>query len=341
MKSNNSNPVLVDIYRNKVVESRHRGSAIVVNSKGETVLAIGDTQRKIYPRSSLKLFQAIPLLESGAADRFELSEAEIALACASHSAESFHTDTVLCWLDRLGLDQNDLECGLDWPGSDVVKHQMVASGQSPTRVHQNCSGKHSGMLTLARHFGVETNGYCSHQHSTQKAWMNTLSELIDIDVAAQDWERDGCGLPAVCLPMERVAYGCALFADPLIVGDDRGQAMSRIVSAVQAHPEMVAGTGRCCTAVIQETKGAVVVKTGAEGVYAGIVPEFGLGLTLKIDDGATRASEVALGALLKKLGAIDSRLYEQLGVYFEPKIFNTQSRATGKITASSVWENVS
>ena len=339
MNSNDTNPVLVDIYRNRIIESCHRGSAIVVNSKGETVLAIGDTDRKIYARSSLKLFQAIPLLESGAADKFELSDAEIALACASHSAEPMHTDVVLSWLNRLGLDTDDLECGPVWPISDETKHQMVTSGNSPTRVHQTCSGKHTGMLTLARYLGVETNGYSGHEHPTQKAWMNTLSELIGVDVASQHWERDGCGLPAVCLSMERVAYGCALFADPQVIGGDRGQAMSRIVSALQAYPGMIAGTGRCCTAVIQETNGAVLVKTGAEGVYAGVLPELGLGLTLKIDDGATRGSEVALGALLKELGAIDSRLYEQLGNFFEPKVFNSQNRVTGKITGSSIWKN--
>ena len=339
MISNEKNPVLVDIYRNRVIESCHRGSAVVVNSKGETVFAIGNTDRKIYPRSSLKLFQAIPLLESGAADRFEMSDSEIALACASHSAEPRHTDTVLSWLDRLGLDTDDLECGSVWPVSDEVRHQLVASGKSPTRVHQTCSGKHSGMLTLARHLGVETNGYSGHQHPTQKAWMKTLSELIEVDVAAQEWERDGCGMPAVCLPMERVAYGCALFADHHVVGGNRGQAMSRIISALQAYPGMIAGAGRCCTAVIQESNGTVLVKTGAEGVYAGVLTELGLGLTLKIDDGATRASEVALGALLKKLGTIDARMYEQLGVYFEPKVFNSQNRVTGKITASSIWEH--
>jgi L-asparaginase II len=339
MSSNNTNPVLVNVYRNRVIESCHRGSAIAVNSKGETVFAIGDTDREIYARSSLKLLQAIPLLESGAADKFEMSDAEIALACASHSAEPMHTDTVLSWLDRLGLGTDDLECGAVWPDSDKTKHQMVASGKSPTRVHQTCSGKHSGMLTLARYLGVGTTGYSGHEHPTQKAWMNTLSELIDVDVAAQHWERDGCGMPAVCLSMERVAFGCALFADPHVIGGSRGQAMSRIVSAVQAHPGMIAGTGRCCTDVIQETNGTVLVKTGAEGVYAGVLTELGLGLTLKIDDGATRGSEVALGALLRKLGAIDSRLYEQLGNYFEPEVLNSQHRVTGKITASSAWKN--
>jgi L-asparaginase II len=337
MSCNDTNPVLVNVYRNRVIESKHRGSAIAVNSKGETVFSIGDTDREIYARSSLKLLQAIPLLESGAADSYELSDAEIALACASHSAEPVHTDTVLSWLNRLGLDADDLECGPVWPSSDDTKHQMVASGKSPTRVHQTCSGKHSGMLTLARYLGVETNGYSGHEHPTQKAWMNTLSELIGVDVAAQIWERDGCGMPAVCLPMERVAYGCALFADPQVIGGRRGQAMSRIVSALQACPGMIAGTGRCCSAVIQESRGAVLVKTGAEGVYAGVLTELGLGLTLKIDDGATRGSEVALGALLKKLGAIDSRMYKQLDNYFEPEVFNSQNRVTGKITASSAW----
>ncbi len=335
------NPVLAEVYRNNVVESCHRGSAVVVDSKGKTVLAIGDTDRKIYPRSSLKLFQAIPLLESGAADQFKLSDKEIALACASHNAEQFHIDAVHNWLHRLGLDTDDLECGPDFPMSDALnstsKRKLLTDRGEPARVYQNCSGKHCGMLTLARHLGVQTNGYSEYQHPTQQAWMKTFSELVGIDATTLDWERDGCGLPAICVPMERVAYGWALFANPEVVGGRRGQAMSRIMSSIQAHPQMIAGTGRCCTDVIKATGGFVVVKTGAEGVYAGVLPELGLGLTLKIDDGATRGSEVALGGLLMKLGAIDSEIREQLGRHFEPIIYNTQKKATGKIMAASIW----
>lgn len=331
------NPILAEVYRNNVVESYHRGSAVVVDSKGKTVLAIGDTDRKIYPRSSLKLFQAIPLVESGAANQFDLSDKEIALACASHNAEPIHVDAVHEWLHRLDLDADSLECGPDFPISEAIRHKHLSEGKAPARVHQNCSGKHCGMITLARHLGVPTNGYSEYQHPTQQAWLKTFSELVGIDATTLDWERDGCGLPAICLSMERVAFGCALFADPEVVGGKRGQAMSRIIAAIRAHPQMLAGTGRCCTDVIKATDGFVVVKTGAEGVYAGVLPELGLGLTLKIDDGATRGSEVALGGLLMKLGAIDSKIHAQLSRYFEPIHYNSQKKVTGKVVATSIW----
>ncbi len=333
------NPVLAEVYRNNVVESCHRGSAVVVDSQGQTILAIGDCDRKIYPRSSLKLFQTIPLLESGAADKFGLSDEEIVLACASHNAESFHTDAVQNWLHRLGLDNDDLECGADFPLSDTMKRGLLASGKKPASIHQNCSGKHVGMLTLARHLGVATRGYSEYQHPTQQAWMQTLSELVEVDVTTLDWERDGCGLPAICISMRRMAYGCALLACPQVVGGRRGQAMAKIIDAIQAHPRMLAGTGRCCSDVIRTSvsAGQMVVKIGAEGVYAGILPEQGWGLIIKIDDGATRASEVALGGLLLKLGAIDANTYAKLSRYFEPKIYNTQKKITGRISASSIW----
>lgn len=337
------NPVLAEVYRNNVVESCHRGSAVVVDSKGNTVLAIGDTDRKIYPRSSLKLFQTIPLLESGAAEKFSLSDEEIVLACASHNAEKFHTDTVQRWLHRLGFDTDDLECGADFPLSEAMKRKLLTRGERPAPIHQNCSGKHVGMLTLARHLGVATRGYSEYPHPVQQAWMQTLSELVGVDVTTLDWERDGCGLPAICISMERVAYGCALLANPQVVGGRRGQAMAKIISSIQAHPHMLAGTGRCCSDVIRTigaSGGLVVVKTGAEGVYAGVLPEQGLGLTLKIDDGATRGSEVALGGLLMKLGTIDAKIHAQLGRHFEPKIYNTHKKVTGRISATSIWNDV-
>ena len=333
------NPILAEVYRNNVVESYHRGSAVVVDSQGRTVLAIGDANRKIYPRSSLKLFQAMPLLESGAADEFALSDEEIVLACASHNAERFHTDAVQSWLQRLGLDSGDLECGADFPLAAGMKRALLAGGEKPAPIHQNCSGKHAGMLTLARHLGVATSGYSEYAHPVQQAWMKTLAELVEIDVSTLDWERDGCGVPAICMPMERVAYGCALLARPDVVGGQRGQAMAKIMSAIQAHPRMLAGTGRCCSDVIRTSADGgsfLVVKTGAEGVYAGVLPKQGLGLTLKIDDGATRASEVALGGLLRQLGAINAKTYVQLARYFAPKIYNTQKKQTGRISAASI-----
>ncbi len=334
------NPALADVYRKNIVESCHRGSAIVVNHVGQTVLSIGDTGRNIFPRSSLKFFQALPLVESGAADHFKLSDAEIALACASHIAEQVHTEAVRQWLERIGLGVDDLENGPALPLSEDAKIELYANREQPSRLHQNCSGKHAGMLTLARFLGQDPRGYSDHGHAVQRAWMSSFSEMVKLDIAGLEWERDGCGLPAICMPMKALAYGCALLARPDSLGATREQAIKRIMSAVAANPVMIAGTGRCCTDVIRETGGSVLVKTGAEAVYVGVLREQGLGLVIKIDDGATRGSEVALGALLQKLDAISSETADRLARHFRPGIFNSQEFRTGAVVPSAIWSSL-
>lgn len=331
------NPALVEIWRKDKVESIHRGSAVVMDAKGQRLFTIGNADRHIYPRSSLKLFQAIPLVESGAADQFSLTDREIALACASHNAEKIHTDTVTSWLSRLGLGKDDLECGPTLPLSESAAHALIAKGETPTRVHQNCSGKHSGMLTMAKFLEVETKGYSGYQHPSQSAWMKAMGEVMEIDIFSLPWERDGCGLPAMYMPMDRLAFGFARYADMQGIDEPRARAMKRILVAVRKYPEMIAGTNRCCTAVIEKTGGKVVVKTGAEGVFGGCIPEQGIGFALKVDDGATRGSEVALGALLNKLEVLDDRMTQALAPWFEPQIVNSQGKVTGRVAASTNW----
>ena len=339
VKSKLANPILVNVLRRGVVESTHRGSVVVVNNQGEVVFAIGDPQRMIYPRSSLKFLQAIPLLESGAADQYALTAREIALACASHNAESIHTEAVKAWLGRLQLGVDDLECGPTLPLGEDAAHELIARGETPTRAHQNCSGKHSGMLTMARFLGVPTKGYSEYDHPAQQAWITAIGELVDMNVAEMHWERDGCGMPAVMMPIHKLAYGFARFNRPQDIGGRRGEALQRIASAVAEYPEMIAGSKRCCTAVIRETGGKVLVKTGAEGVYGGCVPHLGLGFALKADDGATRGSEVMLGALLDKLGALEPLQTDALKDYFKPQIVNSQQRVTGQLLPSTDWDD--
>lgn len=340
MNSNTSetNPVVVDVIRRGKMESCHRGSAVVVDRDGQIVFSIGQPRRSIYPRSSLKFFQAIPLVESGAADHFGLGTKEIALACASHNAEPFHTETVIDWLKKLDLDPEALECGPTRPLSENAAWELAARGETPTRVHQNCSGKHSGMLTLAKFMGVETRGYSVYQHPTQAAWMRVLGELTGLDIFNLHWERDGCGLPAVYMPLDKLALAFSRYANIDRVGVERGAAMQRIRDAVTLHPEMIAGTARCCTGVIRNSRGSVLVKTGAEGVFGGCIPGRGLGFALKVDDGATRGSEVMLGALLQKLGLIDAALASSLAPWFKPEIKNSQGHVTGQVVPSAIWQ---
>ena len=331
------NPVLASVIRGDTVESSHRGSGVVVDSRGEIVLVLGDPDRLIYPRSAYKFIQGIPLLESGAAAAAGLEERDIALACASHNAEPMHTERVSAWLDRLGLSDNDLECGSALPMHEPTAHGMIRNGQQAERKHHNCSGKHVGMLTLARHLGHPTDGYSNYDHPTQRAWRHVMSELTGVDTETLAWERDGCGMPALCMPMSALARGYARFADNSELVPERAKAMRHILSAITLHPEMIAGTGRCCTTVIQKTAGRVLVKTGAEGVFAGVIPERGVGFALKVDDGATRASEVALGGLLYALDVLSKEEKAALQPWFRPEVRNSQNHVTGWIESPAEW----
>lgn len=329
------NPVLARVIRGGEVESVHRGSAIVVDAAGQVVLSAGDVQCSIFPRSSYKFFQAVPLVESGAADAFGLSPADIALSCASHNGEPMHADRVASWLEELGLGEDDLECGPALPGHTASANRLIRESTLPGRRHHNCSGKHVGMLTLAKHLGASTKGYSEFDHPTQRAWRQAMAELIGIDTENLPWDRDGCGLPALCVPMDALARGFARFADPSELPDSRAAVMNRILDAVAAHPALLAGTGRCCTAVIEKTAGRLLVKTGAEGVFSGIVRDQGLGFVLKIDDGASRGSEVALGGLLRALDLLSEPETESLSPWFRPDVINSQGKETGWIEADS------
>ena len=321
------NPILVEVRRGGRVESRHRGSIIACRPDGEIVFSCGDVTREIYPRSALKIFQAIPLIESGAAARFNLTAAQIALACASHNAEKIHTETVHNWLRDLQLSADDLECGAAYP----MHFDTARSVAEPSRVHHNCSGKHAAMLTVARAADAVTAGYSDYDHPVQNAWMSALSEWLDADVFAMAWERDGCGLPAICMPQNLLATAFAKCASPH--KNQHADAVANLITAITANPKMLAGTARCCTDVIAATNGEVIIKTGAEGVYAGVIPRLKIGFALKIDDGATRAANVTVGAILKKLNAINKTQQEKLQTHFNPKITNSQGYVTGEIVA--------
>ena len=297
------NPVLVEITRGTLVESVHRGSIAVANAEGEILFALGDIEAPVYPRSSLKPIQALPLVESGAADAFALTSEHIALACASHSGEPMHTTRVAAWLARIGLGERDLACGAHTPRYEPVWQEMLRRGATPTRMHNNCSGKHTGFLTVARHWGIATSGYERHDHPVQRAVADTLGDLSGI-AHELPWGVDGCAAPNFALPLSGFAVALAKLAEPRSLNGARATAAKRIVGAMITHPELVAGTGRSCTVLMRSAQGRVAVKIGAEGVYAGIVPQRGLGIALKIDDGASRAAETAIAALLDAAGVL-------------------------------------
>jgi L-asparaginase II len=327
------NPILVEVMRGRTVESRHRGRFAVVDPMGGVVDRAGDIEEPVFPRSAIKSIQALPLIETGAGDAFGISPAELALACSSHNGEAMHTGVVLAWLERAGLAESDLECGPHAPGHAATAEILVREGRAATRVHNNCSGKHTGFLTVARHVGQPTAGYSGAEHSVQRMVVDVLRELTDADPAAAPVGIDGCGVPTWGLPLRGLALANARFADPSRLTAKRRDAILRIRAAIAEHPLLVAGTGRMCSAVIAATKGAVLVKTGAEGVFTALAPAKGLGFALKIDDGASRASEVAILALLHRHGAIDDEAMKRLASFAQPTLTNTQARAVGAIRA--------
>jgi len=290
------NPVLVEITRGALVESVHRGAIAVVHAGGETRFALGDVATPVYPRSSLKPIQALPLVESGAAEAFGLSDEEVALACASHSGEPMHVSRVEAWLERIGCHETDLACGPQPPRYEPSLEEMLRSGEKPTRLHNNCSGKHTGFLTLARHLKAPVAGYVNITHPVQQAVLTSLEALSGVKDPA--WGVDGCAAPNFALPLAAFARALAQLAGRRTLG------AGRILRAMMSHPELVAGTGRSCTALMRAAHGKAAVKVGAEGVYAAMLPEVGLGVALKIDDGAGRAAEIAIAVILEKLGAI-------------------------------------
>jgi L-asparaginase II len=328
-------PIAVLVRRGELVESEHRVAYAVAAADGRVLHGAGDVDRPIFPRSAIKPLQAIPLLESGAAERFAVSERELALACASHSGEPEHVRLVQAWLARLGLDGSALECGAHPPLHGPSAECLVATGGPPERVHNNCSGKHAGMITLARHLDVPVAGYIRADHPVQRMVADVLramAGLSELPAAAVD----GCGIPTFPVPLGQLAAAMARFGHPAELPAMRARACLRLQAAMRAHPHLVAGTDRACTEIMTVLP-QVLVKAGAEGVYAACLPERRLGLVLKVADGAGRAAPVALLALLQALDALDAKASAALAHRMRPELRNHAGLVVGGVEPAAGW----
>ncbi|TNC48334.1 asparaginase [Rubellimicrobium rubrum] len=294
---------LVEVWRGGLLESVHRGHAVVVDAGGEVVMAWGDPEAIIFPRSSSKMVQALPLLESGAADAMGLTEDRLALACASHQGAAMHTQRVSAWLSELGLAESDLRCGSHMPSDRPTAETLVRAGERPCQIHNNCSGKHAGFLTLTRHLGAGPE-YVEIDHPVQQAVRAAFEETTDETSAG--WGVDGCSAPNFAGTLAGLARSMASFASAGSRSGARAQAQQRLTAAMIAYPELVAGEGRACTDLMRACEGRAAIKTGAEGVFVAILPEQGFGVALKIADGATRASEATIAAILSRLGVLEA-----------------------------------
>ena len=297
-KLKHGNPVLVTTTRGPIIENRHTGALAIADSHGKIRDAWGDIERPILPRSSVKMIQALPLMESGAADAMGLTDEHLALACASHEGASAHTTRVTAWLASMGLDETALLCGPQPPRDRAMK----TAGIPASRILNNCSGKHTGFLAYSRHIGASQDAYLDPSAQVQRDIAQVFVETTHCD-APPGYGIDGCSAPNFIASVAGVARAMARFAAP--AQDARGAAMIRLRDAMRAHPVLMSGEGRACAALIEASDGRAVVKTGADGVFTGIVPEKGVGFCLKIDDGNTAAAEALCAAVLVHLDVLD------------------------------------
>lgn len=296
-----TNPVLVEVTRGPRVESRHRGAIAIVDAGGATLLALGDVAAPVFPRSAVKIFQALPLVESGAADAAGLTDAELALACSSHNGEAVHVNGARAILAKAGASETALECGPQWPALGPDQDVLRRTGTPPGAVHNNCSGKHAGFVCAVTHMGYPLEGYVAEDHPLQVQIHEILTEMTGASLDADVCGIDGCSIPTWAVPVENLAAAVAKVASGSGVPPERAAALTRLRKACCAHPMEVAGTDRFCTDVMARFGDAAYVKTGAEGVYCAAIPGSGMGIAIKIDDGGTRGSEAVMAAVLQAL----------------------------------------
>ncbi len=332
-----NNPLTVEVTRGDMVESRHLGASVVMDAGGKIIRAWGDGERVVFPRSAVKPVQALALIETGAAEAFDVTDQELALASASHGGMPEHTDMAGRWLERLGLGPKDLACGSHRPMDPGAAKALVQAGETPGPLHNTCSGKHTGMLTTAKHLGEPVSGYTELDHPVQERVARVLGDMSGTDLTQAPRGRDGCGIPVLGMPLTAMARALALMADPKGLDEGRAGACRRIVGAMTAHPFLIAGPGRFDNVVMEAVKGGFAVKAGAEGVYGAILPGPGLGIALKIDDGAKRAAEVAMAAILDHLGVLDEKAVKGMEKYLDAPVMNAPGVRVGSIRMAEGW----
>ena len=332
-----ANPVLVEVTRGATVESRHRGAAVVVDSQGRRLAEWGDVDSPVFPRSSVKPLQALPLLESGAATRFRVSDRELALACGSHGGEPEHVATVGEWLARLGRTEADLICGPHAPINDAAAAALVRADLPPSRLHNNCSGKHLGFLTLAMHVRAPLQAYGHPDHPVQRRVRRVLSQMGGTALSSAPVAGDDCGVPVIGMPLAAIARGFARLARPAELAVERAGAVRRVVSAMTAHPHLVGGADRFDTLVLASANGALLVKGGAEGVCAAAILGPAVGIALKIDDGAKRAAETAMAALLALYCDSEGPLGETIAALRQRPVLDTRGLPVGIVRPAPGW----
>ncbi len=330
---------LVEVVRGNLVESIHRGDLAVVDHTGRLLYSVGSPREKVtFIRSASKPIQAIPIVTSGAADRYQFTDQELAVFCASHSAEQIHVETVLGILKKIGLADSALQCGRHLPFNKDAANELVRSGKEPTEVHCNCSGKHSGMLALAQHMGWDVSNYLSIDHPVQQAMRQSMATFAGMEAKDIAIGVDGCGVPVFGLPVYNMALAWARLTRPESLDAANAQAAQRITRAMTACPVLVAGTGRLCTGLMTHLNGRLVAKSGAEGVYCVGILEQGIGIAVKIEDGNGRATGPAVIDALRQIGFLTPADLENLKEFHNPITYNHRRDVVGESRAAFTLE---
>ena len=316
----------VVVERAGLLESAHRVHVAVVDSEGRLSASVGDAERVVFHRSAAKPFQAVPLVDDKVAEQFALTTEELALCCASHNGESEHEALARSILSKAALDEKDLECGPHLPLDRATAEALLRAGGSPSSIHNNCSGKHAGMLALAVAHGWPTRGYIRPDHPVQVRMVAEMSRWTNLQEDEIELGQDGCGVVAFATPLARLAGGFAR------LGGADGPPR-QIVSAMCAHPFLVAGTGRFGTALGRAAGERLFGKTGAEGVFAVGATDGSFGMAVKVEDGGKRATPVAVLHVLDRLGVLDGIESESLNAFRRPNVTNTLGEDVGVIRA--------
>ena len=342
-----ANPILAEALRGGIVESFHRGALAVVDAGGSVHSAFGDIERPIFARSAVKVLQALPLVASGAADRWQLTDEELALACASHGGEPLHAQTAAAMLAKAGVDKDALECGTHWPYNDAAIKALAARGEAPSALHNNCSGKHAGFVCLGclmaegqdrREF---LRGYVRPGHPVMREVTAALQEATGYDLARTAVGTDGCSIPTYAIPLRHLAHAFAKVATGTGLSAGHARAAKRLRAAVARAPFMVAGSGRMDTRLMERLGERVFCKVGAEGVYCAALPEQGLGVAIKIDDGNTaRACEVVLAAVVERLLPLAGEDHLFVHALSDLKLSNWNGIEVGRLRAADVLRHV-